>query len=71
MNYESKRKIKKRVVATQMDNICGANLVDTQLISKYKKDEIFLLRVINLYNKYVTKVKNVKKLEKHSKMEMK
>lgn len=54
-----------------MDNIWGANLVDTQLISKYKKDEIFLLRVINLYNKYVTKVKNVKKLEKHSKMEMK
>lgn len=54
-----------------MDNIWGGNFVDMQLISKYKKDEIFLLCVNNLYNKYLTKVKKMKNLEKHSKIGMK
>ena len=34
------------------DNICGADLTDMQLISKFNKGFRFLLCVIDIYSKY-------------------
>ena len=34
------------------DNICGADLADMQLISKYNKGVRFLLFVIEIFSKY-------------------
>ena len=48
------RKFKKREVhSTFIDNIWGADLADMQLISKFNKEFRFLLRVIDIYSKYV------------------
>ena len=47
------RKFKRRrVYSSFKDNICGADLADTQLISKYNKGIRFLLCVIDLFSKY-------------------
>ena len=47
------RKFKKRrVYSLFKDNIWGADLVDTQLISKFNKGIRFLLCVIDIYCKY-------------------
>ena len=47
------RKFKKRKVHSSFaDNICGADLPDMQLISKFNKRCRFLLSVIDLYRKY-------------------
>ena len=35
-----------------MDNICGADLADMQLISKFNKEIRFLLCVIDIFSKY-------------------
>ena len=45
-----------------IDNIWGANLADMQLISKFNKGFIFLLRIIDIYSKYVWVIllKNIK-----------
>ena len=46
------RKIKKRKVHSAFkDNICGADLADMQLISKYNKGVRFLLCVIDIFSK--------------------
>ena len=48
------RKIKKREVYSAFkDNIWIADLADMQLISKFNKGFRFLLRVIDIYSKYV------------------
>ena len=47
------RKFKKRkVLSPFIDNIWGADLADVQLISKFNKGFRFLLRVIDIYDKY-------------------
>ena len=47
------RKFKKRkVYSTFKDNICGADLADMQLISKFNKGFRFLLCVIDIFSKY-------------------
>ena len=47
------RKFKKRTVYSgSQDNIWGADLADTQLISKYNKGFRFLLCVIAIFSKY-------------------
>ena len=47
------RKFKKRKVYSSFkDNICGVNLADMQLISKYNKVSRYLLCVIDLFSKY-------------------
>ena len=47
------RKLKKRKVHSHfMDNVWGADLADMQIISKFNKSFIFLLCVIDNYNKY-------------------
>ena len=38
------------------DNICGADLADIQLISKFNKGIRFLLCVIDIFNKYACNV---------------
>ena len=43
---------KRRVYATFKDNIWGADLADMQLIKKFNKGFRFLLRVIEIFNKY-------------------
>ena len=35
-----------------MDNICGADLADTQLISKFNRGIHFLSCVIDIFSKY-------------------
>ena len=35
-----------------MYNICGTDLVDMEIISKFNKGFKFLLRVIDIYRKY-------------------
>ena len=48
------RKFKKRKVESSfIDNICSADLVDMQIISKFNKRFNFLLCVIDIYRKYV------------------
>ena len=48
------RKFKKRTVYSRFkDNIWGADLGDTQLISKFNKGLRFLLCVIDIFSKYV------------------
>ena len=44
------------------DNICGADLADIQLISKFNKGFKFLLCVINIFSKYawVVPLKDIK-----------
>ena len=37
---------------TFKDNIWGAGLVDMQLISKYDKGILFLVRVFDIFSKY-------------------
>ena len=44
---------KRRVYSTFKDNIWGADLADMQLLSKYNKGIRFLLRVIDIFSKYV------------------
>ena len=47
------KKFKKRKVRSSfIDNICGADLADMQLISKFNKELRFLLCVIGIYSKY-------------------
>ena len=47
------RKIEKRKVHSSfIDNICGADLADIQLISKLHKGFRILMSVIDIYNKY-------------------
>ena len=47
------KKFKKRKVRSSfIDNICGADLADMQLISKFNKGLRFLLCVIGIYSKY-------------------
>ena len=43
---------KRKVHLTIKDNICGADLADMQLISKYNKEVRFLLWVIDIFSKY-------------------
>ena len=48
------RKFKQRKVHSPfIDNICGADLVDMQLISKFNIGFMCLLCVIDIYSKYV------------------
>ena len=48
------RKFKKRKVYSAFkDNICGADLADMQLISKFDKGFRFLLCVIDTFSKYI------------------
>ena len=48
------RKFEKRKVHSPfLDNICGADLADMHLISKFNKGFKFLLCVIGVYSKYV------------------
>ena len=49
-NYRNFKKIK--VQSSFIDNICGADLADTQLISKSNKEIHFLLCVIDIFSKY-------------------
>ena len=44
---------KRRVYSSLKDSIWGADLADMQLISKFNKRIRFLLRVIDIYSKYV------------------
>ena len=47
------RNFKKRTVYSGFkDNICGANLADVQLVSKFNKGFRFLLCVINIFSRY-------------------
>ena len=47
------RKFNKRKVHSPfIDNICGADVMDMQLISKFNKRFRFLLCIINIYSKY-------------------
>ena len=47
------RKFNKRKVHSPfIDNICGADLADIQLISKFNRGIWFLLCVIDIYRKY-------------------
>ena len=47
------RKFNKRKVQSPfIDNVWGADLADTQLISKFNKGIHFLLCVIDIFNKY-------------------
>ena len=47
------RKLKKRKVHSPfIDNICGTDFADMQLISKFNKGFRFLLFVIDIYSKY-------------------
>ena len=47
------RKFKKiKVHSPFIDNICGADLADTQLPCKFNKGICFLLCVFNIFNKY-------------------
>ena len=47
------RKFNKRKVHSPfIDNICGADVTDMQLISKFNKRFRFLLCIINIYSKY-------------------
>ena len=43
---------KRKVYSSFRDNIWGADLVDTQLLSKINKEFRFLLCVIDIYSKY-------------------
>ena len=43
---------KRKVYSSFIDNIRGADLADTQLISKFNKGFRFLLCVIDIYSKY-------------------
>ena len=48
------RKLKKREIYSMFKyNICGADLADMQLISKFNKGFRFLLCVIDIFSKYV------------------
>ena len=48
------RKFKKRKgYSSFIDNIWGADLVDTQLISEFNKEIRFLLCVVDIFSKYV------------------
>ena len=42
----------RKLYSSFKDNICGAYLVDMQLISKFNKRFCFLLGVIDVYRKY-------------------
>ena len=60
------RKFNKRKVHSPfIDNICGADLVDMQLISKFNKGFRFLLYVIAIYSKHtcVIPLKDKKELQ--------
>ena len=61
------RKIEKRKVHSSfIDNICGADLADMQLIKKVNKGFRLLTSVIDIYNKYAwvipLKIKNTHQL---------
>ena len=59
------RKFNKRKVHSPfIDNICGADVADMQLISKFNKRFRFLLCIINIYSKYawVIPLKDKKKV---------
>lgn len=43
---------KRKVHSCFTDNVCGADLTDMQLTSKYNKEFRFLLYVINSFRKY-------------------
>ena len=43
---------KRKVYSSFRDNICGAELADMQLLSKFNKGFRFLLCVIDIYSKY-------------------
>ena len=46
---------KRKVYSSFKDNIWSANLADMQLLSKFNKGFKYLLRVIDLFSKYVIK----------------
>ena len=54
---------KRKVCSSFEDSIWGADLVDMQLITKYNKENQFLLFVIDIYTKYALTfpLKKVKK----------
>ena len=55
------RKFKKRKVYFSFrDNIWRVDLADMQLLSKFDKGFIFLLRVIDIFSKYVVPLKDKK-----------
>ena len=61
------RKFEKRKVhSTFLDNVCGEDLADMQLINKFNKGLRFLLCAIDIYAKYawVRKDKKDKKIKK-------
>ena len=43
---------KRKVYSSFKDNICGADLADMQLLSKFNKGFRFLLCVIDIFSKY-------------------
>ena len=47
---------KRKVHSSFKDNTWGADLVDMQLITKFKKGFRFLLCVIDIYRKYISGV---------------
>ena len=47
-----KKFIKRTVYSRFKDNVCGADLADMQLISKFNKEFRFLLYVIDIFSKY-------------------
>ena len=48
------RKFEKRKIYWSVtSNICRADMVDTQLISKFNKEFQFLIFVIDIYSKYM------------------
>ena len=56
------RKFEKRKVHSPfIDNICGADLADMQLISKFNEGFKFLLCVFDIYSKYPWVVTRIKK----------
>ena len=58
------RKLKRRKVYSSFkDNICGCNMTDMQLISKYNKGIRYLLCTIDLFSKYASVVPLKKKKE--------
>ena len=52
---------KQKVHSSFIDNICGADLADMQLISKFNEGFKFLLCVFDIYSKYPWVVTRIKK----------
>ena len=54
MNNWLKNYINRKVYSSFKNNIWGTDLADMQLISKFNKGFRFLLRVIDIFSKYVS-----------------